>query len=163
MTRRIAIDIETSGLNPNTGAEVVMICALELRNDMQSGAAFQKLSKPTYPLTLMAEELTGISNSALEHSLRFADVADDLLTFVGNAELVCLDWKFVSLFLNLALANSGRPPLQSESVLDLWDKVPVEFRGQGSDGVFSYAGVERNPAGPPSGEISRLYQALIEH
>jgi DNA polymerase-3 subunit epsilon len=162
MTRRIAIDIETSGLDPEAGAEIIMVCALELHKGMQAGAAFHKLTRPTRPLARVVEDLTGISNSTLERSPRFADIAEDFLAFIANAELVCLDWEFDSSFLNLALANSGRPPLQPESIVDLWEKVPVEFREQGSDGIYSYAAIEPNSLATPSEEVSRLYRALME-
>lgn len=162
MTRRIAIDIETSGLDPEAGAEIIMVCALELSNGMQSGVAFHTLIKPTRPLARAIEDLTGISNSALEQSSRFTDIAEDFLAFIANAELVCLDWEFDSSFLDLALVNSGRPPLQPESIVDLWEKVPVEFREQGSDGIYSYAAIEQNPLATPSEEVSRLYRALME-
>jgi DNA polymerase-3 subunit epsilon len=162
MTRRIAIDIETSGLDPESGAEIIMVCALEVLDGMQSGAAFQKLTRPNRPLARVAEHLTGISNSALERSPRFTDIVDDFVEFIANAELVCLDWEFDSSFLNLALANSGRPSLQPERVVDLWEKVPIEFREQGSDGIYSYAAIEPNPLAAPSEEVSRLYWALVD-
>jgi DNA polymerase III subunit epsilon len=160
MTRRIAIDIETSGLDPEAGDSIIMICARELLDDRQSGSAFQTLVKSSRPLIPAAEELTGITNEVLVTAPTFADIADDFLDFIADAELVCINAPFEVAFLNRALTDSRNPTIPLESFMDLLNKIPREFREQGSDGIFDYAGIEPDPLSQPSEEVVRLYWAL---
>lgn len=160
MTRRIAIDIETSGLNPEAGDGIIMICARELLDEWQSGLAFQTLVKPSRPLLPVAEELTGITNAELITAPPLIEIADEFLDFIANAELVCINAPFEIAFLNLALAASQNSTIPEERFIDLLDKIPREFREQGSDGIFKYAGIERDPLAKPSEDIAHLYWAL---
>ena len=162
MTRRIAIDIETSGLDPEAGYDIIMICALELLDERQTGAAFQTLIQPSRSLVPAAVELTGITNEMLATAPSFAEVADEFLDFIADAELVCLNVPFELAFLNRALAGSQNPTIPQERFVDLLNKLPQEFIEQGSDGIFNYAGIERDPLSQPSEEIGQLYWALID-
>lgn len=161
MTRRIAIDIETSGLNPEAG-DIIMICALELLDEGQSGSALQTLIKPSRPLIPAAEELTGITSAMLATAPSFAEITDDFLEFIADAELVCINAPFEVAFLNRALADTQNPTIPQEGFMDLLSKIPREFREQGSDGIFNYAGIEPDPLSQPSEEVARLYWALID-
>jgi len=161
MTRRIAIDIETSGLDPASGGEVILICAAELLEGGVLGAHFQSKVKPLRPLIPLAEELTGISNTALADAPSFSDIVGDFIAFSDGAELVCIDSEFDSKFLNQALMDAHLPSLQPERFIDLLSEVPSEFREQGSEGIYNYAGIEPEMSGKPSVEVARLYWALV--
>lgn len=160
MVRKVAIDIETSGLDPEAGDGIIMICALELLDERQSASAFQTLVKPSRPLIPAAEELTGITNAVLVTAPPFAEIADDFLDFIADAELVCINAPFEVAFLNRALADSQNPTIPQERFMDLLNKLPREFLEQGSDGIFNYAGIEPDPLSQPSEEVVRLYWAL---
>ena len=160
MPRRVAIDIETSGLDPEAGDSIIMICARELLDDRQSGSAFQTLVKPSRPLIPAAEELTGITNKALVTAPSFAEIAYEFLDFISDAELVCINAPFEFAFLNRAFAASQNSTIPEERFTDLLDKVPREFREQGSEGIFNYAGIEPDPLSQPSEEVVRIYWAL---
>lgn len=162
MKRRIAIDIETSGLDPEAGDDIIMICARELLDERQSGSAFQILVKPSRPLVPAAEELTGITNEVLVTAPSFAEIADEFLDFIAGAELVCINAPFEGAFLNRALAESHNPTIPQERFVDLLHKIPKEVRQQGEQGIFKYAGVEPNPLCHPSEELVRLYWALVD-
>lgn len=162
MTRRIAIEIETSGLDPNAGAEIIMVCALELLDRKIPGKVFHKLIKPSRNISSAVEEFTGISNAMLNHAPRFVDISDDLLSFANNSHLVCIDWNFNRNFINRALIESGRPLIKPKSILDLWSKVPPKFRLQGFDGIYNYAAIKRDLSRTYSEEVSRLYWSLLD-
>ena len=162
MPQRIAIDIETSGLDPEAGDGIIMICARELLDDRQSGSAFQTLVKPSRPLIPAAEELTGITNEVLATAPSFAEIADEFLDFIADAELVCINAPFEVAFINRALAASQNSTIPQQRFMDLLDNVPREFREQGSDGIFNYAGIKRDPISQPSEQVGRLYWALID-
>lgn len=159
MARKVAIDIETSGLDPEA-ADIIMICAQELLDKRQSGSAFQTLVRPAHPLVPAAEELTGITNEMLAAAPSFAEIADEFLDHIADAELVCINAPFEVTFLNRALADAQKPTIPQERFMDLLNKIPREFREQGSDGIFNYAGIEPDPLSQPSEEVVRLYWAL---
>lgn len=161
MARKLAIDIETSGLNPEAG-DIIMICALELLDDRQSGSAFQTLVKPSRPLISAAEDLTGITNEMLAAAPSFAEIADEFLDHIADAELVCINAPFEVTFLNRALADVQKQTIPQEKFIDLLKKIPREFREQGSEGIFNYAGIDRDPIVQPSEQVGRLYWALID-
>jgi DNA polymerase-3 subunit epsilon len=162
MTRRIAIDIETSGLDPEAGDGIIMICALELLNEQQVGSAFQTLIKPSRSLIPAAVELTGITNEMLAMAPSFAEIVDEFLHFIADAELVCINAPFEVAFLNRALADSQNPTIPQVRVMDLFNKIPQEFHKEGIDGIFKYACIEPNPLSKPSEEVAHLYWALID-
>ena len=161
MTRRIAIDIETSGLDPEAGFGIIRICAVELLVGGRLGANFQSLVKPLRPLIPLAEEVTSITNEMLVKAPSFSDIAAEFLNFSAEAELICLNAAFERAFLNRALADTGLPPLPLGRFMDLSSKVPCDLREQGSDGIYRYAGIKRNPIAPPSHEVALLYRALM--
>jgi DNA polymerase III epsilon subunit family exonuclease len=162
MTRRIAIDIETTGLDPESGDGIILICARELLNDRQIGSTFQTLIKPPRSLIPIAAELTGITNEMLAMAPSFAEIADEFLDFIADAELVFINAPFEVAFLNRALADSQNPTIPQERVMNLSNKIPREFRKQGSDGIFNFAGIEPNPLSQPSEEVARVYWALVD-
>jgi DNA polymerase-3 subunit epsilon len=162
MTRRIAIDIETSGLDPDSGAEIILICAVELLEGGSLGAHFQSTVKPSRPLIPAAVELTVITNEMLVNAPSFAEIADDFLDFIADAGLVCINSEFDSKFLNQELTDIDLSPLQPERFIDLLRKLPLEFREQGSEGIYRYAQVSQNQSAKPSEEVARLYWALID-
>lgn len=161
MTRRIAIDIETSGLDPEAGFGIIRICAVELLDGGRLGANFQSLVKPSHPLIPLAEEVTGITNGMLVKAPSFSDIAIKFLNFTAEAELICLNAAFERAFLGRALAGSCLPPLPLGRFMDLWSKVPHDLREQGSDGIYRHLGIKRNPIAPPSHEVALLYWALM--
>ena len=162
MKRRIAIDIETSRLVPDSGGEIILICAVELLEGGVLGAHFQSRVKPSRPLIPVAERLTGISNTILADAPGFSDIAGDFLAFTDGAELVCINGEFDSKFLNQELTDMDLSPLQPERFIDLLRKLPPKFREQGSEGIYRYAQVPQNQSAKPSEEVARLYWALID-
>jgi DNA polymerase-3 subunit epsilon len=160
MTRRIAIDIETSGLDPAFGGEIILICAVELLEGGGFGAHFQRWVKPFRPLMPLTEDLTGISNLKLANAPIFDDIVESFLAFTADSELVCSNAGFDRKFLNHALINLQLPTLPLERFVDLLNEVPSEFREHSTDGIYKYAGVEQCISGKPSYEVARLYWAL---
>lgn len=162
MTRSIAFNLETSGLDPLAGSEIIKICALELLDNAQIGASFATLIKPVRPLTGLVEELTGISKEMLANAPSFADIGPYFMAFAGDDRLICINASFDRAFLNDVLVSVGLPTLQPERFLDLWELLPSDLRQHGSDVIYSYAGIERKPTEPASHEIARIYWALSQ-
>lgn len=116
--REIVLDTETTGLDPAEGHRVIEIACLELANHLPTGVTFQRYVNPEREMPDDALEVHGITAAFLADKPRFADIAEDLLAFLGSAPLVIHNAEFDLKFLNVELALVGLPPLPPERAID---------------------------------------------
>ncbi|MBC7736793.1 MAG: DNA polymerase III subunit epsilon [Candidatus Saccharibacteria bacterium] len=116
--REIALDTETTGLDPTTGDRVVEIGAVELYNHMPTGKTFHKYLNPDRMMPKDAFEIHGLSDDFLRDKPRFRDVAQDFLAFIGDATLVIHNAPFDMKFLNHELGAAGHPTLPMSRAFD---------------------------------------------
>ena len=116
MTREIVLDTETTGLNPLTGDRVVEIGGVELFNHIPTGRNFHKYINPDRRMTDEAFQVHGLSDEFLADKPRFADVADEMLEFFGDAILIAHNAPFDLQFLNFELEKSKRRSLGNQII-----------------------------------------------
>ncbi|MEO6396321.1 MAG: DNA polymerase III subunit epsilon [Devosia sp.] len=117
MSREIVLDTETTGLNPLTGDRVVEIGGVELFNHIPTGRRFHKYLNPERPMNADAFGVHGLSDEFLADKPRFADIAEEMLSFFGDATLIAHNAPFDVQFLNFELEKAGQPPL-GNSIVD---------------------------------------------
>lgn len=83
--RLISIDTETTGSSPAKGDRCVEIGAVELIDGRLTGRTFQTYLNPDRKVAWQAERVHGLSNRFLADKPRLAEVAPDLLDFIGGA------------------------------------------------------------------------------
>ena len=127
--RKIALDTETTGLDPKTGDRVVEIGAVELINDVPSGRKLHLYINPERDVPREAVKVHGLTNSFLDDKPVFAHVADEFLSFVGDAQLVIHNAKFDIGFLDAELERAGKPVLGMKRALDTMDISRRRFPG----------------------------------
>jgi DNA polymerase III subunit epsilon len=98
--RLVVLDTETTGLNPQEGHRVIEIGCVELINRRLTGNRFHVYLNPDREIDLGAIEVHGITNEFLADKPRFADIVDDFIAFIKNAELVIHNAPFDVGFLN---------------------------------------------------------------
>ncbi len=113
MTREIVIDTETTGLNPLTGDRVVEIGGVELINHIPTGRHFHKYINPDRAMASDAFAVHGLSDEFLRDKPRFAEIADEMLDFFGDATLIAHNAPFDVQFLNFELEKCRRPTLRN--------------------------------------------------
>lgn len=120
MSRQVVLDTETTGLDPERGHRVIEIGAVEVVSRQLTGRVFHVYLNPEREIDAGALEVHGITNEFLADKPRFADVADEFLDFIANAELVIHNAPFDVGFLNAELARLDRGRLVDHcaSVLD---------------------------------------------
>ena len=118
MTREIVIDTETTGLNPLTGDRVVEIGGVELFNHIPTGRHFHKYINPERQMASDAFSVHGLSDEFLRDKPRFAEIADELLEFIGDAPLVAHNAEFDMRFLNAELASLKRATIALDRAVD---------------------------------------------
>ena len=119
--RQIVLDTETTGLATSQGHRIIEIGCLELVNRRLTGREYHRFLNPERAIDEGAERVHGISNADLEGQPRFADIADELLEFLRNSELVIHNAEFDVGFLEyeLTLMNHARPVItEYATVLD---------------------------------------------
>ncbi len=124
--RQIVLDTETTGLEPDLGHRVIEIGCVEIVNRRPTGRTFHHYLNPEREIDKGALEVHGITAEFLQGKPRFADVAEELMTFISGAELVIHNAAFDMSFLDAELRrhatrapNSGARQASTECrVLD---------------------------------------------
>jgi DNA polymerase-3 subunit epsilon len=102
-TRQIVLDTETTGLEPAEGHRIIEIGCVELVNRRPTGRTFHQYLNPDREIDRAAEDVHGLSNAFLADKPRFAEVFEEFLEFVGDAELVIHNAEFDLGFLDAEL------------------------------------------------------------
>ena len=105
--RQIVLDTETTGLSWDRGNRVVEIGCVELVERRPTGRTFQRYLNPGREFEPGAQEVTGLTREFLADKPCFADVVDEFLEFVGDAELVIHNAAFDLGFLDYELSLLG--------------------------------------------------------
>ena len=116
--REVVLDTETTGLDPASGHRVVEIGAVELVNHIPSGKRFQRYLDPERDMPEDAERVHGLTRAFLAGHRRFAEEADAMLAFIGDAKLVMHNATFDLGFLNAELERIDRPPIPVAQTVD---------------------------------------------
>ena len=99
-SRIVVLDTETTGLNPQEGHRIIEIGCVELINRRATGNRFHVYINPDRTIDQGAIEVHGITNQFLEDKPRFADILDDFIAFIKDAELVIHNAPFDVGFIN---------------------------------------------------------------
>jgi DNA polymerase-3 subunit epsilon len=116
--REIVLDTETTGLDPLDGHRLVEIGCIELINGIPSGQTFHRYFNPERSMPAEAFAVHGLSEEFLRDKVFFAEAADELVAFLGEAPLVAHNANFDFGFLNAELERAGRSPLSRERLVD---------------------------------------------
>ena len=117
--RQIVLDTETTGLSTAQGHRVIEIGCVELVNRRLTGREFHRFLNPERDIDEGAERVHGISRADLEGQPLFADVADELLDFLKDSELVIHNAEFDVGFLEheLKLMSHPKPAITDHAMV----------------------------------------------
>jgi DNA polymerase-3 subunit epsilon len=127
--RSILFDTETTGLDPLTGDRMIEIACLELVRDLPTGVTFHRLMDPERDIDPEATRVHGLTRADLQGKPRFAELADELLDFIGDDPLIAHNATFDFNFLNAELARAGRPGIALSRKIDTLDIARKRFPG----------------------------------
>lgn len=127
--REIALDTETTGLNPKSGHRVVEIGCVEMINHVATGEVFHAYLNPERDMPEEAFAVHGLSEEFLRAHPKFTAVADDFLAFIGDDTLVIHNAQFDVGFLNAELERSGRSVLLMDRAVDTVRMARHKFPG----------------------------------
>lgn len=116
--REIALDTETTGLDPADGHRIVEIGAIELFNHIPSGKTFHTYLNPERDMPPDAQAVHGLSTAFLKDKPFFAAIAIEFLDFIGDAPLVIHNAAFDMKFINAELSFIKSGGLPGERIID---------------------------------------------
>ncbi len=111
--RQIVLDTETTGLSAETGDRIIELGCVELFNRKLTGNNLHFYFNPDRDSHEDALRVHGISNEFLKDKPRFAQLVDEILAYVQDAEVIIHNAPFDLSFLNKELELLGKPPFKS--------------------------------------------------
>jgi DNA polymerase III subunit epsilon len=131
MAREIVLDTETTGLDPRTGHRLIEIACVELEDYLPTGRTFQRYCHPDRPIDPDAERVHGISLASLADKPRFHEpqVWEEMVAFIGDADLVAHNAPFDRGFLNAELERVGHAGYGPERWVDTLPLAQKRFPG----------------------------------
>ena len=81
--RKIALDIETTGLNFLEGHKIVEIGCVELIENFPTGKVWQNYINPERAMPQEAYEVHGLSSDFLLDKPRFSEIVEDFISFIN--------------------------------------------------------------------------------
>lgn len=106
--RQIVLDTETTGLEPEQGHRIIEIGCVELSDRRVTGNDYHQYLQPDRLIDEAAMEVHGITNEFLEDKPRMADVVDDFIEYIRDAELIIHNAPFDVGFINHELKLLGQ-------------------------------------------------------
>ncbi|MFZ3088933.1 MAG: DNA polymerase III subunit epsilon [Methylotenera sp.] len=111
--RQIFLDTETTGLYHTQGHRVIEVAAVEVVNRRLTKNHFHYYLNPDREIDQGAQEVHGISLEFLQDKPRFADIANDLIAFIADSELIMHNAPFDVGFLNCELGLIGQQTVEA--------------------------------------------------
>ena len=146
--RQIFLDTETTGLSADNGDRVIEIGCVELFNRKLTGNNKHFYLNPGRDSHEEALKVHGITTAFLRDKPKFEAVADELLDYLQDAEIVIHNATFDVGFLNKELELIGRPRFKDyvASVIDTLVMAKEMFPGKRNslDALCSRLGVDNS-------------------
>ena len=134
--RQIVLDTETTGLEHRQGHRIIEIGCVELINRKLTGNNYHQYLNPEREIDQGAIEVHGITNEFLNDKPLFADIAEDLLSYLKGAELIIHNAAFDVGFLDAEFARAAGSTPQINEVCTIHDtllQARKMFPGQRND------------------------------
>jgi len=106
--RQIVLDTETTGLEAERGHRIIEIGCIELVNRRPGGRHFHRYLNPEREIDEGARALHGITRERLLAAPKFAEIAEELFSFITGSELIIHNAPFDLGFIDMELALLAR-------------------------------------------------------
>lgn len=117
--RHVVIDLEATGFDALGTDRIISVSCLELCAGKRTGREFRTCVNPERIVPQAILELTGFQMEQLESAPTFSAIADELLAFLSNDELVSHNIEFDRAFLNAEFRRLGHALIPQTRCVDL--------------------------------------------
>ena len=129
MSRAVLFDTETTGLDPLNGDRIIEIALVELVRDLPTGQRLHLLIDPERDIPEEATRVHGMTRADLRGKPRFAEVADQILAFIGTDPLVAHNAPFDFGFMDAEFGRLRHPPLARDRMICTLALAKTRFPG----------------------------------
>lgn len=130
--RQIILDTETTGLEVSDGNRIIEIGCVELLNRQLTGNNLHLYINPERDSEEGALRVHGLTTEFLSDKPKFAQIVDELLAYVQDAEVIIHNAAFDVRFLDAELQQQGREPFGAyvSGVIDSLALAKAQFPGK---------------------------------
>ncbi len=107
MNRQVVLDTETTGLEPGSGHRIVEIGCVEVIN-RRKGKTMHRYLNPEREVDEGAFEVHGLSNEFLADKPLFSEVAQELIDFIRDSEVIIHNAPFDVAFIDAEFSRLGK-------------------------------------------------------
>lgn len=108
----VVVDLETTGLDPYKGCEIIEIGVTEINNN-EIGRNYSRLIKPNGIIPTLITDITNISNEMVENEKSLEEVLPKFRQYIGDKTIIAHNAKFDLKFLNYYLNKMGLEPINN--------------------------------------------------
>ena len=105
--RQVILDTETTGLEPASGHRIIEIGCIELKDRRKTDRILHYFINPEREIEQEAIEIHGITEEQLEGEPVFGDIADRVIEFIRDSEVIIHNAPFDVAFINAELSRLG--------------------------------------------------------
>jgi DNA polymerase-3 subunit epsilon len=127
--RQIIFDTETTGFNHDIDDRITELGCVEVIDFIPTGKELRILVNPERDIPAEVTKITGHTWGALKNQPKFAEVADEFLEFVRDAELVAHNAGFDMSFVNMELKRCKRAAIDPARFIDTAAMARRKFPG----------------------------------
>lgn len=110
MREYVVVDLETTGLDPYKGCEIIEIGITEIIDD-KIVKNYSRFVKPKSPIPYFITEITNITNEMVENEDDIKEVLPRFRKYIGDRTIIAHNAKFDLKFLNYYLNELGLEPI----------------------------------------------------
>ncbi|MCL2567040.1 MAG: DNA polymerase III subunit epsilon [Alphaproteobacteria bacterium] len=130
MSRKILLDVETTGFYYDRDDRVVELACVEILEDKTMKAEFHYYINPQRDIPEETTKVHGITNEMVKDSPIFTDIAAEFLNFVGDSEVIAHNAKFDMNFVNAELKKAQQEIINPSRFIDTLKMAQDKFPGQ---------------------------------
>ncbi|MFI3211387.1 MAG: 3'-5' exonuclease [Peptostreptococcaceae bacterium] len=110
MSEFVVVDVETTGLDPKKGNEIIEIGITEIKSD-EIHRNYSRFIKPVKGIPPIITEITHITNDMVKDAKSIEEVLPKFRKFLGDRTMIAHNAKFDIKFLNHYLEKQGLEPI----------------------------------------------------
>ncbi|QJA08040.1 3'-5' exonuclease [Romboutsia sp. CE17] len=112
MEEYVVVDLETTGLDPYKGCEIIEIGVTEIVNN-EIIRNYSRFVKPKKEIPTFITEITNISNEMVAHEDYIEEVLPRFRKYIGDRTIIAHNAKFDLKFLNFYLKELNLEPIKN--------------------------------------------------
>ena len=125
----IFLDIETTGLSYKENHRIVEIACIETKELIPTKKIFHKILNPDRNVPDEAFKIHGFSTEFLKDKPKFSEIADELLSFIKENDLIIHNASFDIPFINHELRMLKKNIISKNKIIDTLELARSKFPG----------------------------------